>query len=131
MHIKLAAACGGDVREIAGTSAVFLRGVNALHDAYLTGVKANAGKLPVVVLTDTIPVESGSGGQRSTNYQPIFEIVAWAPRPTDMGPGAKTTPAPAATNGSGAARPAATGATVVAPPVKAVAATAAADDDFG
>jgi hypothetical protein len=84
MRIKLHQSCGGDVREIAGTANAFLVGVNALHDAYLAGVASNPGKLPVVVLEDTIAVESGGGQKRSTNYQPVFAIAGWAARPSGL-----------------------------------------------
>jgi hypothetical protein len=82
--LKLASACGGDVREISGNSSAFLKGVDELHTAYEAGKAANAGKLPIVVLKTTIPITSGSGQKKSTNYQPVFEIAGWAPRPVDL-----------------------------------------------
>jgi hypothetical protein len=37
-----------------------------------------------VVLKTTMPITSGSGEKKSTNYQPVFEISGWAPRPVDL-----------------------------------------------
>jgi len=120
--IKLSSDCGGDVRELSSSAGVFLGGLDRLHDAYLAGSQANPGKLPVVVLKDTTPITSG-GAQKSTNYEPIFEIVSWVARPADLQakPRARaSTPA--------AATPPATGSTRVDPPARA---PAMAYDDFG
>jgi len=136
LRIKLSPACGGDVRELAGTSAAFPRGINALHDEWMTQAKLNAGKLPIVSLEDTLPVESGAGAKRSTNYQPVFRIVGWAPRPADM-PLANGHAAPAPAARPAAARPPSNGSTVVAPPPPAAKPAAVASiedtmtDDFG
>lgn len=129
LHIKLSPACGGDVRELAGTANAFLVGINAVHDAYLAGAKANLGKLPVVVLEDTIAVESGSGTKRSTNYQPVFAIAGWAPRPADMGPKAA---APAAVAPPAAKKPTVADDDIpFRGPAAATTTVAAGDDDFG
>lgn len=85
--LKLAKDTAGDgaaIREIAGTSASFRMGVDELHNAYEAGKAANPGKLPIVALKSTLPVTSGSGAKKSTNYQPVFEIVGWAARPEDL-----------------------------------------------
>lgn len=126
--IKLAPSLGGDVREIAGNSRAFLEGINAIHTAYEAGMAANPGKLPVVVLKDTIPVTSGQGEKKSTNYTPVFEISGWAPRPADLTyvPRATAAPATAAPEASRASPPS-TGSTRAEPPK----ASPVADDDFG
>ena len=82
--VKLHKDCGGDVRELASVAKAFLRGIDELHNAYTAGVAQNAGKLPVVVIKETIPVVTEGGGQKSTNYSPVFEIIGWAPRPADL-----------------------------------------------
>lgn len=82
--VKLSKDTGGDVRELASSSASFLRAFDALHDAYLAGAAANLGKLPVVVITKTVPVTSKGSGQSSTNYEPVFAITAWVDRPADL-----------------------------------------------
>lgn len=104
--MKLASTCGGDIREITGNSTAFLKGVDDLHTAYEAGKAANAGKLPIVVLKSTIPVTSGQGQKKSTNYQPVFEIAGWAPRPVDLvhvakGASAQQTASPATAPATG------------------------------
>lgn len=129
LMLKLASTCGGDVREITGNSSAFLKGIDDLHTAYEAGKAANPGKLPIVVLQSTLPITSGSGQKKSTNYQPVFEITGWAPRPNDLVfvPKNNTTQvAPAA----GSAAPPATGSTPVGPPAAKQAEMAGADD-FG
>lgn len=82
--LKLDAASAGGmnaIREMAGTSKALVNSISKLHDDYLAGLPANPGKLPVVILKDTIPVESGSGTRKSTNYSPVWAITGWAPRP--------------------------------------------------
>lgn len=82
--VKLSKECGGDIREIAGNAKSMLRGIDELHNDYLKGVKDNAGKLPVIALKDTVPVTTGEGAKKSTNYVPIFEIVSWVSRPEGL-----------------------------------------------
>lgn len=84
LMMKLHSSCGGDIREMASNAASFLKGVDDLHTAYEAGKAVNPGKLPVVVLKSTVPITSGSGQKKSTNYQPVFEIAGWAPRPVDL-----------------------------------------------
>ena len=96
LMIKLAKDCGGDkpIREFAGTSNAFLAGMEAVVHAVSGGEgHDHPGKLPVIVLEKTTPVRSGTGEHSSTNYQPTFKIVGWAPRgdlggvaPSDGGP---------------------------------------------
>jgi hypothetical protein len=82
--MKLHQSCGGDVRETSSNAAAFLKGFDDLHTLYEAGKAANPGKLPIVVLKTTVPITSGSGEKKSTNYQPVFEIAGWAPRPVDL-----------------------------------------------
>jgi hypothetical protein len=79
--LKLA---NGDVRELATAAKAALGGLDELHTAYEAGKAANPGMLPVVVLKSTVPITTGSGAMKSTNYRPVFEIVGWAPRPADL-----------------------------------------------
>jgi len=127
--LKLAKECGGDVREIAGTAKVFLAGIEAVYIEYQANKAANPGKLPVVALKTTVPIKAGSGAKQSTNYQPVFEIIGWAPRSFEFTP--KGGAAPATTPAPAAAAPS-TGSTQVAPPAAKAAAPEMADaDDFG
>jgi hypothetical protein len=125
IKIKLAPDTAGDgdaIREIAGTSAALRMGIDDLHDAYEAGKGANAGKLPIVTLKTTQPVVSGQGAKKSTNSQPVIEIIGWAKRPDDLpAAGVKQATQPAAAPS--------TGSTPVAPPAQKQMATA--DSDFG
>lgn len=128
--MKLHATCGGDIRECSSNAAAFLKGIDDLHTEYEAGKKANPGKLPVVVLKTTMPITSGQGAKKSTNYQPVLEISGWASRPTDLVHVAKGgTEAPQTTSPRTAPS---TGSTPVSAPKAAPApAMSAADDDFG
>jgi hypothetical protein len=127
LMMKLSKECGGDkpVREMASSAKAFLQGLEELFIAYQNMPK-DEGKLPVVTITDTIPIKSGSGDRQSTNYKPQFKITAWAPR-GDLEWKAKNE-APAAPKAEGFAPQ--TGSTRVDPP-KAKEAELADSDDFG
>jgi hypothetical protein len=132
--IKLAKSCGGakPIREMASTAQKFLDGVEPVYKAYLVEKDKNPGKLPVIALEKTMPIKSGSGEKQSTNYQPVFKIVSWAPRgdlvfvPKDGNGAAKDDTLPLG------ATPPSTGSTKVDPPkAKAKEAELADADDFG
>lgn len=89
----------GGVREFGGNSNAFINGMNVLHTAFEAAPEATAGKIPVVKLTDTLPIKSG----QSTNYAPVFTIVQWVDRPGALGVRAVPPPASAP---KAAARPA-------------------------
>jgi hypothetical protein len=117
--VKLSKECGGDVREFASNAAAFLDGAKALMDAYETGVKANPGKLPVVVLEDSVAKTSSGGALKTTNYVPVWKIASWVNRPDDLVYSARSSSsAPTSFEG-----PASTGSTKVSAP--------AGEDDFG
>lgn len=87
--MKLGKSSGGDLREMAANAQVSIKGMDALYDAYLAGVAANAGKLPVVVLEKTTAVTSSGKGAdgkpvSSTNYQPVWAISKWVDRPDEL-----------------------------------------------
>lgn len=85
--LKLSKSCAGEgvaVREMATTAGSVKQAFSDLHDAYLEGVKANPGKLPIVRLAKVTAVTTTNGGQKQTNYAPEFEITGWAPRPNDL-----------------------------------------------
>lgn len=137
--IKLAKECAGDepIREVASVAKVFLIGLEELYHQYAAQKDANAGKLPVVVLEDSVPITSGSGAKSSTNYQPKFKITGWAPR-GDLAFKPKSSGAPPAAHSSAppsGSAPPKTGSTVASPPTVPAAQPAAemagAEDDFG
>ena len=120
--VKLHNDCGGDVRELASVAKAFLRGIDALHNDYLAGSKSNPGKLPVVVMSDTVPIVSEGAKGKSTNYVPKFEITSWANRPVDLTDMPRVSAA--AQGNTRNETPPSTGSTKVAPP-------SSSDDDFG
>lgn len=122
---KLSKDTGGDVREVANSSAAFLRAFDDLHTEYEALKGSEAGKLPVVTIEKTIPVVSKGSGQSSTNYQPVFKITSWVPRPPDL----KASPRGGAAAPQTYTAPPATGSTVVGAPVPQSAQEMA--DDFG
>lgn len=88
--MKLGKSIGGDVREMAANAGVSIGAMDILHSAYEAGRADNPGKLPVVTLASTTAHTSSGKDkdgrqQTSTNYAPVWEISAWAPRPADMG----------------------------------------------
>lgn len=144
--LQLGAACGGDVREISSNAKSMLVGISDLHSAYEAGLRDNPGKLPIVVLSDTKPVVTTGKNGSSTNYMPVFEIVGWAPRSsqlvwspkgnTVMEAAAPAAPAAPAGGSMFSGAPPQTGSTLVAPPAQtatftAPAATKVSEDDFG
>lgn len=79
------------VREFSATAGIVIDAMNDLHDHWLAGKDANAGKLPVVKCVGVTPVTNKHG----TNYKPQLEIVAWTDRPAELA-GAPVKSAPAA-----------------------------------
>jgi hypothetical protein len=125
--LKLNKTCGGDkpVRELAGTSKVFLQGIEELYAEYDREKAKYPNKLPVITLVSTTPIKSGSGQNVSTNYRPKFKIDGWATRPEDL----VHIPVQAEPASTGAKTAPTTGSTIVAPPGATT--TTADDNDFG
>jgi hypothetical protein len=94
MAIKLGKSIGGDVREFASQAKAVIAAVDALHTVYTAEKGAHPGQLPVVAMTGATAVVSSGKGQSSTNYAPVFEIVAWVDRPPEFD-GATSAAAPA------------------------------------
>lgn len=127
--MKLHQSCGGDVRETTSNAAAFLKGIDELHTAFEAGKAANPGKLPIVILKTTLPIVSGAGQQKSTNYQPVFEITGWAPRPVDLVYVAKSNTTQQQSTGDKQTAPSTGSTQVGAPPTKQLETAGA--DDFG
>lgn len=68
------------VREFSATAGIVIDAMNDLHDHWLAGKDANAGKLPVVKCVGVTPVTNKHG----TNYKPQLEIVSWVARPAEL-----------------------------------------------
>lgn len=138
--LKLAKDVGGEkpIREMASSAKAFLAGIEELYLAYKAGAAENAGKLPIVVLDDTVPIKSGSGDKQSTNYRPVFKIAGWAPRgdlvfqPKGGAPVTTLAEAAAAVASDARQSPPSTGSTKVeAPAAKAKEPELESADDFG
>jgi len=81
----------GGVREFSSTAGAVIDAMNSVHDQWMAGKDANAGKLPVVQCTGVVPVT----GKHGTNYSPTLTIVSWADRPAELS-ATKAAPAQAA-----------------------------------
>jgi hypothetical protein len=124
---------GGDVREMAANAAVAIKGMDLLHDAYMASPDMKSGMLPVVRLSGTLPITTSgkANGQpvSSTNYQPVWQIVKWVPRPQQLMPGYDPQKEAAAPPQQAAAAPPAQAAPPPPPPVE-QRQLASVDDDF-
>jgi hypothetical protein len=78
--VKMDASLGGEVRELISTSQTMWSAISQLHDAYLAGVGAHPGCLPAVDIVDTHKETTPKGPM----YSPVFKIVGWAPRPSEL-----------------------------------------------
>jgi len=127
VRLRLSKACGDDVREFSSSAASVVKAFARLVEDFIAAEGANPGKLPVVQMSDTIPITSNikqpdGTTMKTTNYEPVFEIVGWAPRPADLvAVEAKAAAAPAKQQTS-------TGSTRAAPPATKQVAD---EDDFG
>ena len=83
----------GGPREWCSNAAILLSALDELYQVYEQRPEAQQGKIPVVCIASTVPVTSGKGAQKSTNYRPVFEIVMWTDRTPEMG--TRTVPVPA------------------------------------
>lgn len=112
----------GGIREWCSNAAILLNALDELFNLYAEQPEAAAGKIPLISIVSTVPVTSGTGAQKSTNYKPVFKIMGWVDRLADMGE--RTVPPPSAKAISAAAAPAAPPPAAPTPPPVAPAATA-------
>jgi hypothetical protein len=118
---------------MAANAAVAIKGMDLLHDAYMASPDMKSGMLPVVRLSGTLPITTSgkANGQpvSSTNYQPVWQIVKWVPRPQQLMPGYDPQKEAAAPPQQAAAAPPAQAAPPPPPPVE-QRQLASVDDDF-
>lgn len=84
--LKLHPSCAGSdkpIREFSTSAKAALRGLEKLYLEYQEQVQ-KSGQLPIVQMKGSTPIKTGAGDRQSTNYVPRFEIVGWAPRPSDL-----------------------------------------------
>ena len=90
--------CGTAVygaREWFSNAAVLLGAMDDFWTTATASAEAAAGQIPLIAITGTVPVKSGSGARTSTNYAPVIQIVGWVDRPEAL-LGPRTVPAPRA-----------------------------------
>lgn len=96
-YAKIAGNAVDGVREWCSNAAVLLNAMDELYQASVKAPEYAAGKIPIVQISSTTPVKSGTGARSSTNYAPVFATAGWVDRPDQLGP--RTVPLKAAVNG--------------------------------
>ena len=86
MVLKMFSPAIGGVREALLTSAAVRTGVEDLYTTFTAATEAIAGKIPVVLVSPSVPATFGKGPRKTTIYRPLFSIAAWAERVPDFGP---------------------------------------------
>jgi hypothetical protein len=79
LRLLLTGDAGDDVRELSSTSIALWNAVDELHDAYADDAVKHRGKLPVVGVAEIKQVIT-----TNANHAPVFEILRWVPRPSDL-----------------------------------------------
>lgn len=67
----------GGARVFAHTAQCVIGQMDLLHDVFSKQLPSNAGKVPVVTVSDVMSVKSG----QSTNYAPVLVLDKWVDRP--------------------------------------------------
>lgn len=73
------------LREWASLANCVLESVDDLYNKFRVAPEAQAGQIPIVELTRTVPVVLGRGSRQRTLYAPCFSIVGWTDRVAAMG----------------------------------------------
>jgi hypothetical protein len=89
-RVKVIGKAIGGVRELAGNAGTSIEGLNQLHNDYEAAPEAAAGMIPLVKMTNVMPIKAG----QSENFMPIYTIQQWVERPAALGP--RTVPPPSA-----------------------------------
>ena len=74
----------GGMAEFSSSSQIVRDAVNELYLAYLAGIVANPGAVPVIQVSGTTPIKSTANGITNTNYKPVWSIAKWVPKPAEM-----------------------------------------------
>lgn len=69
------------VRELVSTALALWNGMSTLHTAYAAAAADHPGEVPVVELEDVKQIKNSLG---NVSFEPVFQIVDWAPRPDGM-----------------------------------------------
>jgi hypothetical protein len=93
--VKIAGNALDGVREWCSNAAVLLNALDELYQQITSTPEAAAGQIPIISISGTIAVKSGSGARSSTNYAPIFRLEGWTNRPDLLGERTVASPGPA------------------------------------
>ena len=99
--VKIAGNAIDGVREWCSNAAVLLNALDDLYQQVSTTPEAAAGQIPLISISGTVAVKSGSGARSSTNYA-VFRLEGWTTRPGLLGE--RTVPPPAASRAPTAER---------------------------
>jgi hypothetical protein len=94
-YVKVCGNALDGAREWCSNAAVLLNAMDDLYQETIQTPEAAAKKIPIVSITGTVSVKSGTGARSSTNYQPVIRVEGWTDRPEILGP--RTTPVPSST----------------------------------
>ena len=104
-RLLIAGKAVGGIREWCSNASILVNEIEVLWDMYRVAPEAAQGRIPLVSIISTVPVTSGRGAQKSTNYKPVFVIRGWVDRLEDMGPRTVPVPRPVAAMPHVAPRP--------------------------
>jgi hypothetical protein len=80
LRLKLQNGAGDDVREFSSTAIGVWNSIDELHSEFVEERHKHKNKLPVVGIAEIARVSTVN----TTTYRPIFEIVSWVARPSDL-----------------------------------------------
>ena len=72
------------MREVTTTAKSVMRGLEAVYEVWLGGRERNPGMTVLVRLAGVKPMVLKGGGQKSTIYEPTFEVVRWVKIPAEF-----------------------------------------------
>jgi hypothetical protein len=96
-RVKLVGKVLDGLREWTSQANCVMEAVEDLHQKFKEHPEAQAGKVPIVEMTRTLPVTLGKGKRARTIYAPCFQIIGWTERTAEMGD--RVVPKPPKANG--------------------------------
>jgi hypothetical protein len=91
-YCKVAGQAVDGIRELCSSTGILIDAVDTLWQQVEAAPEAHLGQIPLIVVTGSTPVTTGTGARRATNYRPVIEIRGWVDRPVELGE--RTVPAP-------------------------------------
>lgn len=80
LTIRLGADCGGDLRELSGSSKAMSSAFDALDDQVRAAPEFQDGLIPIVRGMGATPIVTQTPQGQTTNYAPVLEIAGWISR---------------------------------------------------